>query len=83
MIMPHNLSRNERRMFRLHPEMFEDVQCIGYVGKPGCGYTGGISGDTCPKCGGRMMCASSRKEAEEMANRAIAAFEAWKEKHHE
>ena len=71
MVMPHNLSRSERRIFRLHPHLFEDVLCVGHGGN-GCGYSGGISGSPCPVCGGMLLCKSSRVEAERMLANAMA-----------
>ena len=85
--MPHNLSRNERRMFRLYPHLFEDVQCVGR-GSEGCGYAGGISGSGCPTCGGMLLCKKSREEAAQMVADVMAfkfgeGVETEKEAHHE
>jgi hypothetical protein len=29
--------------------------CIGNSGDNGCGFVGGLSGETCPQCGGMLL----------------------------
>lgn len=43
------------------------VLCIGISGTDGCGYTGGISGETCPKCGGMLLSERCIKIADQLA----------------
>lgn len=54
---------------RVYPDEIEDpVSCIGNGTKgAGCGYTGGKSGGTCPKCGGMLLSESSLKAADKLA----------------
>ena len=46
-------------------EMNQPGICIGR-GNDGCGYTGGLSGDTCPNCGGMILSEQSIKMADEV-----------------
>jgi len=41
--------------------------CIGNTGSNGCGYVGGMSGDTCSNCGGMILTPSSIDFADQMA----------------
>lgn len=44
-----------------------DVQCMGTGDDgSGCGFTGGTSGQACPKCNGMLMSKAARDEAERM-----------------
>lgn len=47
------------------------VHCIGKNGTDGCGYTGGISGETCPKCNGMLLSDRSIKVADRLALKLI------------
>mgnify|MGYP001010111338 CR=1 FL=1 len=44
-----------------------NVKCIGH-GKngEGCGYVGGVGGETCPQCGGMLLSEKGRKIAERL-----------------
>lgn len=50
--------------------MSKTVICIGTRADNGCGYIGGESGGTCPKCGGMLL----SKEAIEIADKATKEF---------
>lgn len=39
-------------------------RCIGNRGNNGCGYEGGKSGDTCPKCGGMLLSREAEAKAD-------------------
>jgi len=44
----------------------EDVHCIGRGNDDGCGYQGGVSGQTCPECGGMLLSKAARDEADKI-----------------
>jgi len=59
-------------MRRLLSRIANDPKCIGrgYNGD-GCGYRDGQSGDICPECGGMVLSAEAREQAEALAARML------------
>ena len=58
-----NLSE-ERRQLRI------DVKCVGNGEEgAGCGYRGGVGGDTCPQCGGMLLSKGGRDLADQLIER--------------
>lgn len=49
------------------------VLCIGRHANDGCGYQGGISGETCPDCGGMLLSQKEINIADEAAREALVA----------
>lgn len=44
--------------------ILQQVSCIGRSGNNGCGYEGGPSGGTCPKCGGMLLSGHDIRKAD-------------------
>lgn len=65
-------TRETRPRHSLHA----DVRCVGRGAGDACGYKGGTSGGTCPKCGGMLLSKTARTDAIRLAAQWVKEEEA-------